>query len=631
MKWLRFRLEVAPAGGDFEIRISSPRGEGRSHLELPCPPEDLAALALAEPSKVGATLAKALFQGKTLSLYERCFDLLEDDGQAAMRLELIFELRGAKSLQALPWELLEDPLSRLPLALNPRTSLARYLRVPFPVRAAIRPPKLRILAVAADPRLPGFPQLDLTGELRALEDAFAEAPEVEIVPMAAAQSLAVLREALVSSACHVLHFMGHGGRPAGSPEQVLFFEGERRSSDPVHGADLLTKLAGLPSLRLVVLNACESGRITDDGEIPSVRPLDGIATTLVAGRLPAVIAMQKKISDSAAIAWSGAFYRRLAAGATIDAAMAEARQAIHSANRSGFEWATPVLYSRTETGEIFPPADLPPERAPRNRNLLAKVGAGALLLLALSGALGVRLRDEARARRFALTMAQGTEEIQKESWSAARDRFEEARKLAPRSAEAAANLAFAAERLGDLRGAEDLYRESQRLAPDSAESNFKLGHFLNDQEDFDGAYPLLLSAVHLDPNRSEAWAELARSAGEQRLFDRARRMIGVALRLEPERAVYHRRLGEIELSAGRPEAALPAFETARNLYPQGEPGAVLTLALTAQTYDRLGEGDSACRFVAAFRRFDTAGITSSAPKVDALADRRRCPKTENLP
>jgi hypothetical protein len=108
--------------------------------------------------------------------------------------------------------------------------------------------------------------------------------------------------------------------------------------------------------------------------------------------------MQRPISDRAAIGFSTAFYRHLAKGDSIDVALTEGRQAIHSAKPESFEWATPVLFLRMPEGNVFvarpaepkpvevkpqiapPPAPAPlpaPVQAAPKRGMGMKVAAGA--------------------------------------------------------------------------------------------------------------------------------------------------------------------------------------------------------------------------------------------------------------
>jgi hypothetical protein len=100
------------------------------------------------------------------------------------------------------------------------------------------------------------------------------------------------------------------------------------------------------SLRLVVLNACEGARtdITD--------PYAGTAQSLVQQGIPAVVAMQFEITDTAAIMLAQELYGAVADAYPLDAALAEARKAIYAEGNS-IEWATPVLYLRAPDGRVF--------------------------------------------------------------------------------------------------------------------------------------------------------------------------------------------------------------------------------------------------------------------------------------
>src|SRR5262249_41167625 len=71
--------------------------------------------------------------------------------------------------------------------------------------------------------------------------------------------------------------------------------------------------------------------------------------------VPAVLGMQYTVRDPNAISFSQRFYRALAAGQPIDAAVSDGRLAIF--NRSSNDerdWGGPVLYLRTEEAIIFP-------------------------------------------------------------------------------------------------------------------------------------------------------------------------------------------------------------------------------------------------------------------------------------
>ena len=100
------------------------------------------------------------------------------------------------------------------------------------------------------------------------------------------------------------------------------------------------------ALRLIFLNTCQGaqGGRSD--------PFAGMAQRLVQQGLPAVLAMQFPVSDAAATALSQAFYQALADGLPADSALSEARKAI-AAHGNEREWATPVLFSRSEDNRLF--------------------------------------------------------------------------------------------------------------------------------------------------------------------------------------------------------------------------------------------------------------------------------------
>jgi CHAT domain-containing protein len=406
VKYLRFQLLFTlDRSGGYTVQVLAPNMQGEVYFEPPWPGVDASAFASAfqagsqdsrqltphsmapsqSPESLGKLLFARLFQGEIRLLYERSLDAAAH-AKTGLRIELTFNPlhSNLSTIQALPWELLRPPGESKFLALNPATPVTRFLKVPRPIYAAARPQTLRILAVAASPR--GLPSLALAKELRNLQEAVGLAAKV--IPVA--PTLVALRQALSDSEYHVLHFMGHGGSLPGQKEYVLLFEAKDGGPDPVTGTDLANTLAASPTLRLVVLNACESARVRKvEADGRGFDPFSGVANALVLGDLPAVIAMQHLIFDDVAITFSRTFYEKLAAGLPVDAAVTEGRRAVHSEHR-GLAWATPILFMRTPTGELYPEEDLwdrPPEKK-RARWLVA-----ALLSVLLAGGIGLMLHN----------------------------------------------------------------------------------------------------------------------------------------------------------------------------------------------------------------------------------------------
>jgi Tfp pilus assembly protein PilF len=635
LRYRDFRIDILPARGEgFVARANAPDrlGEGRSSFIPPFGPQEEGLLARSlrraadrhfEPEdgerpawsleEIGDRLSSALFQGEVLLLYQRSLDLLAHDPTLGLRLELRIDPRDphVASLQDLPWELLRQPRTPEYLALSRRQPFVRYLTVPRIVRAAARPRPLRILAVAASPR--GLPALDLARERRNLGEAVAKAgASIEIVDVEP-PTLAKLREVLREQECHVLHFMGHGGSLDGREEKVLFFEKEGRHQHPVSGTDLLNKLADFPSLRLAVLNACDSAAV------PDVDPFSGVASSLVLGGLPAVVAMRLPVSDPAAIAFSKALYRQIAAGEPVDAAVAEGRQAIHSEGLPGAEWATPVLFMRTPGGELFPTRDIVPASL-RWKHLVSRAAA-VVLILSLTAVGWVTFRH----RQVEQLVTEGAAFYQHGQWREAYHRFQEAVKIAPQSPEVHSNLAATDEQLGFVPTAEKHYRVAVKLSPKSAEHLYNLGYFLNGQARYQEAYQVLKSAIRWDPKRVDAYGELASAALHLGLLEDARGALKSALRLDPERPALYRRLGEVELKAGRAGEALTSLNEALGREPLGARGRIETASLLVQAYDQSTDRAAACRQIDEFRRLDPAGATPWAPRVKETAARNGCP------
>lgn len=346
--------------------LASPAGEGEAPFRLPGTPGEWLHLrsglarslrhlvpeegspASGAPWQTGEALFRALFSGQPGLLLAHS---LGSSGERGLRLRLRFRLDTDDPrlalLHSLPWELLYKADSRDFLGLSRQTPIVRSLEVPRPVPALPLPSPLRILAVPALPE--GTVHLDLDLERRNLEEAWAAHPDVEIV-LLDKPGPSGLRQALLEAPFHVIHFMGHGEMDPATGRGVLFFAGVDGTRIRVSGESLAALLKDVRTVRLVFLNACESGRTPDGAEVD---PFAGVATALVLGGIPAVVAMQLPVSDAAAIVFSRTVYERLAAGDLLDAAVAEGRLALYTEFPDSVEWAVPVLFSRIPDGRLF--------------------------------------------------------------------------------------------------------------------------------------------------------------------------------------------------------------------------------------------------------------------------------------
>src|ERR1022692_2855521 len=254
-------------------------------------------------------------------------------------------------LAALPWEFLYDPGRDEYLSLS--TPLVRYLEVLEPLRPLTVAAPIRVLGMVARPG--DLSSLDVEHEKRRLREELAgleDAGRVQLnwVP---GQTWQDLQDALDQGDWHVLHFIGHGGFDSQTGEGVLALASEDGGVYRLAASDLGLLLADHRSLRLVVLNSCESARASTGDVFSST------AAVLMRRGVPAVVAMQYDISDQAAIAFARGLYAAVASRLPVDLAVLRARRAIKLTSRNSLEWATPVLYLRSPNAELFALADVP--------------------------------------------------------------------------------------------------------------------------------------------------------------------------------------------------------------------------------------------------------------------------------
>ncbi len=366
---------------------------------------------LRTPLEIGTDLYRSVFQGQVRSLLDKSRGQLEKSTDLGIRLKIKLDPSDEETgaLADLPWELLCDGETEDFFALSRQTSLVRYLDVPRSSQPIQFAPPLRILAVGASPQ--GQQPLDLAEEERRLQELNRGSSGVEVRFLGHASAGAVRAE-LAGDTYNVLHFMGHGTFDRASGDGMLVFEKEDGSQDLVSGRAFATKLRDLRSLGVVVLNACNTARAGQQG---GGNPFRGVATALVQGGVPAVVAMQRPISDRAAIGFSTAFYRHLARGDSVDEALTEGRQAIHSAKPDSFEWATPVLFLRIPEGNVFvarpaapaeepkpapppvaePPIISTPAPAPNRRGRGLQLAAGGAGVVLVAGFLYTKLLSPA--------------------------------------------------------------------------------------------------------------------------------------------------------------------------------------------------------------------------------------------
>lgn len=367
----RFQTETqGEAAGPFALRLDSKKLQPLLKVFQPAP----ARAAIPDPRKIGSTLFDALIQEKVRRLFDRCLSQVDETGPdglprtVRLRLQMNLDDPKVRPLAALPWETLHDPLYGTFFGHGRKHLLIRHPALPRPVEPLAVEPPLRILVVPSSPR--DLAPLDLDEEVARLEAALKGESRIQ-VEILQPPTFDALRARLREETFHILHFMGHGGFKPETGLGWLCFEDARHRTRRVEGPFFSDLLAQFTDLRLVVLNACHTSEMPGTQEATPYGTL-GMAVSLAG--VPAVIGMQYKVSDSGAILFSSTFYRHLAAGEPVDAAVGLARRELYESWYPAMEWALPVLFLRSRDGRIFdvPRGTAPPAPPARSREAIQK-------------------------------------------------------------------------------------------------------------------------------------------------------------------------------------------------------------------------------------------------------------------
>jgi WD40 repeat protein len=302
--------------------------------------------------ELGQRLFESLIADEVLALYVASRQHAKENDDV---LPLVMRV-GPPELARLRWEFLFDPGRQDYLGLT--MPLVRYLHVLAPRQPLRVAAPLRILGMVARPG--DHHELDAWQEQERLQAALASLQREGLVELkwVAGQTYSDLEDALDEGPWHVFHFVGHGGYDRGADEGTLAFAGETGRTQPVGADDISRLLAEHHPLRLVVLNACDTGRGSAADAFSST------AAALIRREVPAVVAMQFEITDEAAIRFAKTFYEHVAKRRPVDDSVMRARRTLRLAQKGTLEWGTPVLYLRAPDGRIFDAMISPPQLGP---------------------------------------------------------------------------------------------------------------------------------------------------------------------------------------------------------------------------------------------------------------------------
>jgi hypothetical protein len=389
LRELSVRLLGSPAGGHDPIGRKLPLERSRKLTER------LTGLANRDINQAGVidlgeTLADLLLPGDVRQAFAASLDGLASD--AGLRVILRLE----PTLAEIPWEYAWVARQRGQrdasgfLALHPRVSMVREETVKGRASIDPAPRDRRVVALLADPAVEGMAPLDLELERRNLETALDAIPGMT-ADIRVDATMDDLSDALAEGA-DVLHFAGHG-----EADRLYLVDADEQPW-PLRAEQLAINVRAR-GVQLVVLGACESGT-RDRAERWS-----GVATRLLAERVPAVVAMQYLVNDGMAIAFSKGLYRSLAAGWSLDEAVGAGRLAMYNHATGGYrkrnqnaiwpDWGVPVLYARPDVVVSLASVEAPDECAGLEEELVqaARIRTAAVekggRVVGASGASGI--------------------------------------------------------------------------------------------------------------------------------------------------------------------------------------------------------------------------------------------------
>lgn len=252
-------------------------------------------------------------------------------------------------LAALPWELAcTPPPERRPAIIN---GLSR-LHPPVAAASTASAWPLRLLViVGCAPEEEA--ELGIADEIAQIERRFLRLGRSVDVHCLRRPSKLDLVAHLKPFPPHVLHFAGHGVNDPLTDVPGLAIE---TAGDPWiwKSDDLVTDLAATGLVpRFVFLNACRSA-VAQAGSL-------SVQRSFVSAGAAAVLAMQADVRGDLAGRFAADLYERVAAGATLQQAVREARRSLATAlgSYTPVDWALPSLTATEPALTLFSPIDVP--------------------------------------------------------------------------------------------------------------------------------------------------------------------------------------------------------------------------------------------------------------------------------
>jgi len=290
-------------------------------------------------------------------------DVIEDPNQTDEEKQAAKAEAGeaATELLSLPWELLHDGRGFLFHGANP-VRVRRRLPNRHPQKS--RPTRLpiRILLLSPRPEEEGVGWIDHRISARPLVEAIEELGDLATLTMLNPPTFPALVEELqraseANQQYDVIHFDGHGIYDRRVGLGGLCFEDPQDSDKPIGRAMQLIHAEKLAEVirdhrvPLVFLEACQSAKTEEN-------PTASVAARLLQEGVTSVVAMSHSVLVETARRFVAAFYRSLAEGKRVGAAMLAGQRALHGDTWRGKvmgagdlrlqDWFVPVLYQEEQ-------------------------------------------------------------------------------------------------------------------------------------------------------------------------------------------------------------------------------------------------------------------------------------------
>jgi hypothetical protein len=324
---LQHETKADPPPVDFDFDLDAVGEDGRPLRTIFNKIRDLTAVRV-DLERAGSLLFTVVFSGGLGGRFQSWYEDLGADEKIRLRLDI-----QTPALQELPWELLMDEKQFLA---RRGISIVRFGGNAVKADVEVQNPNVLVVSASPAGRL-SFPEDEYVGPI---VDTFSKAQVAVQVVRGRECTRARLQGLLFESKFDLVHFVGHGQFKGGIGELVIL--DEAGGPEPITGSDFADFLKAA-SVKFAFLSSCKTAQTS------AQNTFRGVAQSLIASGVPAVVAMQYDFPQKEAKTFVESFYKRLLIRQSIDEAMHYARQAL---KYDDVAWCIPTLYSQFDVGTL---------------------------------------------------------------------------------------------------------------------------------------------------------------------------------------------------------------------------------------------------------------------------------------